>query len=55
MKIKTMFPDGNIGKKRVDIIAPKLPTHRQVLCKTIFCILRNFYTHFNPYSTSVAI
>ena len=37
------------------IIGSKLPTHCQVLCKTIFCILWNLSTHFNSYSTSVAI
>ena len=34
---------------------PKLPTHRQVFGKTIFCMLRNLSTHLNPYSASVAI
>ena len=36
-------------------ICPQLPTHRQVFCKTMFCTLRNLFTHFNPYSTCVAI
>ena len=39
------------------IIGPKLSTHRQALCKAIFvclgiCLVS---THFNNYSTSVAI
>ena len=37
------------------ITGSKLPTYHQVLSKTIFCMLRNLSTHFNPYSTSFAI
>ena len=37
------------------MIGPKFPTHRQVLNKAIFYMLRNLSTHFNPYSTIVAM
>ena len=39
----------------LNTIDPKLPTHREVFCKTILCMLRNLFSHCNFYSTCVDV